>query len=284
LKMAELDTKEFESHLAEWKESRVRSLTSPTGWLTLCGLDFLEEGDNKVGSDKSNAVVLPESCPAFAGNLVLHEGKIRFEGLPGFKYEIDGQDKTGQSVDLLSDDGQEPTLVWTDEGNVHFFVIKRDGKLAVRMKNKKAASYVEFKGLNYFPADKKWVVPAVFKPFERDEVMGLSSAGGLKESHKNPGVLEFEIDGTTYSLHVVAEEDAPDQYWILFKDLTNGKQTYGMRYLYCDRPKDGSNQTFIDFNRAYNPPCSFTTYATCPRPPKSNYLKLAIEAGETYEE
>jgi len=165
-------------------------------------------------------------------------------------------------------------------GSVSFFVIHRDTKLGVRIKDKEAKTLKEFKGMEYFPINDKYRVRAEFRPFESPRVVEVTNAYGLREQLRVPGALHFELDGQQLSLLAVDEDGEPDNYWILFKDLTNGVETYGMRYLYCKRPATGTNFTEIDFNKSYNPPCALTPFATCALPPKENRLSVRIEAGE----
>ena len=102
--------------------------------------------------------------------------------------------------------------------------------------------------------------------------------GGLHDE-KMDGVVEFQLAGEKFRLLVSEQEDG--RLFVQFKDLTSRKTTYPLgRYHYTQPAKDG--QMFLDFDKAYNPPCVFTAFATCTFAPPENHLGVSIEAGETF--
>jgi len=255
--------------------------------LTLCGLDWLEVGNNKVGSDESCRVRLPPSCPPNAATLVLNgDETVRLIPQPGIPFIEGGRSVPSDGVEIKSDAKGPATVVQVPNtlggpSQVSFFIIKRDTKIGVRMKDKKNPVYTGFTALEYFPTSDEWALPAVYKPHANGQkILPTVNMYGLKDPQKSPGFLEFTVNGKVVTLDVVDEDDEPDRFFILFKDQTSGKESYGMRYMYCPRPSAGTNTTVIDFNQAYSPPCCFTPYATCAIPPKQNHLPFRVPAGE----
>jgi len=270
-----------------WKQARLARLNHDDGWLTLCGLDFLQVGDNTVGSDDKCNVRLPASCPANAGKLILSaDESVRLVPESGVSFVAGGTTVPPSGTDLKTDAKGPATVVQVPNtlggaSHVSFFIIKRDTKIGVRMKDKKNPVYTGFTGLEYFPVSDEWVIPAVYKPHPTGgKVLPTVNMYGLSDPQQSPGFLEFQVGGKTYTLDVVDEDGEPDRFFILFKDQTCGKESYGMRYMYTARPAPGTNTVTIDFNQAYSPPCCFTPYATCAIPPKQNHLPFRVTAGE----
>src|SRR5690606_13501956 len=149
----------------------------------------------------------------------------------------------------------------------------------LRVKDTEAATRTGFLGIDYFPIDPSWRVTAKWVPFEPVHKLEIPNVLGDIDEMPVPGKAVFERDGKTFELLPVLEEPGADSLFFILADRTSGKQTYGAaRFLYTDMPKDG--KLVIDFNKAYNPPCAFTPFATCPLAPPENRLDLAITAGE----
>jgi uncharacterized protein (DUF1684 family) len=259
-----------------WRAKRDARLRSEDGWLTLVGLAWLKEGDNRFGSAADNEVPLPASVAAQAGKLTVAGETVTLHPEPGAGVKIGDRDAT--SVVLVSDkDGADPTMVHV--GSVSFYVIVREGKLAVRAKDSESPVRKSFTGMEYFPIDPKWRVTARFEPYSPEKVIPVPNVFGRLEDSKSPGALVFEMDGNTYRLDPVWEEGTTDLF-IIFGDQTNGHETYGAgRFLYA-HPAGPDGTTVVDFNKAYNPPCVFTPFATCPLPPPQNKLAVRVLAGE----
>ena len=189
-------------------------------------------------------------------------------------------DSAVQSAILHSDDeaGFEPTVVAL--GPVSFFVIKRSGQLGIRVKDKENDVRVHFKGLDFFPADPAWRITARFEPYNPKKAVTINTMINTVEIDSSPGALVFTHDGREARLEAVLEAGSDNQLFIMFSDETSGKETYGPgRQLYTALPSaDGT--VVLDFNKAYNWPCAFTTFATCPIPPRQNHLPFRVEAGE----
>jgi uncharacterized protein (DUF1684 family) len=268
----------YEQDLEQWKAKRLASLKSEDGWLTLIGLFWLKEGENKFGSDGSNDIVLPEGkAPAFAGTLRLAGGHVTLEAQPGSGITSKGQPVS--KLELVSDEDGSPTLL--DLGSLSFHVVRRGDRMGLRVKDKENPARAGFKGTEYYPGDRKWLVTARFEPYDPPKQMPIMNVLGMETEETSPGSLSFEVDGRTYKIDALREK-GEEQFFIIFADQTSGHETYGAgRYLYADPPgADGRVQ--LDFNKAYSPPCAFTRYATCPLPPAQNRLPLRVEAGEKF--
>jgi len=275
---AELDSAAYERELEEWKAKRLAGLKSEDGWLTLIGLFWLREGENRFGSDPSNEIVLPEGkFPPFAGTLHLAGGAVRLEAKPDAGIRSGGQPVT--ALDLRSDADGPPTVL--ELGSLSFHVVRRGERLGLRVKDRENPARAEFKGTDYYPPQRKWLVTARFEPYDPPKRVPILNVLGMETEETAPGALAFEVDGREYRLQALREK-GNEQLFIIFADQTSGKETYGAgRYLYAD-PPGADGRVRLDFNRAYSPPCAFTRYATCPLPPAQNRLPLRIEAGERY--
>jgi len=265
----------YEREIVAWQEKRATGLRKEDSWLTLVNLAWLNEGENRVGSDPAGEVTLPKGkAPAVAGSIFLQKGTLRLEAKPGAGMTANGAAVT--SMALVTDEAEEPTILKL--GSLTSHVIKRGDRFALRVKDSEAETRKNFKGLQYFPVDSKWRVEARFEPYTPVKQIPIANIIGTTENQPSPGALVFDIDGTSYRLDPIAEEGS-DELFVIFADKTSGRETYGAgRYLYTPKPVDG--RVVLDFNKAYNPPCAFTDFATCPLPPKQNKLALRVDAGE----
>jgi uncharacterized protein (DUF1684 family) len=259
-----------------WRAQRLARLESETGWLSLVGLHWLKEGENRFGSSKSNAVVLPEgTTQATAGSFFLEKGRVRVHADPVAGLAIDGAPVVDRA--LRSDADGEPDLLRL--GRLQMFVIKRGDRFAIRVKDPKSPALTGFRGVEYFPADSRYRVVAAFTKYDPPKDVGVPTILGTVETMKAPGKVTFTIGGKQVSLEPVLESPDAKELFFIFKDATSGSGTYPAgRYLYTPLPENG--KVVLNFNRAYNPPCAFTPYATCPFPTKENVLPVRIEAGE----
>ncbi len=274
-----LDLNAYRQEIELWQQQRRVRITSEDGWLTLCGLFWLKEGENKFGADSSNAVVLPKGkAPGMAGSIRLDHGKLRLEAR--LKARVKYKDSVVTNMAIKSDEAgvAEPTIL--NLGTLSFYVIKRGDQYGVRVKDKENPARLNSKGLEYFPVEPKWRVEAKFEPYVPAKILKIASVVGTVEDDSCPGAIVFDVDGTTMRLDAVTETGSTDQLFIMFSDETSGKETYGMgRQLYCGLP-DHDGKVILDFNEAYNWPCAFTEFATCPIPPRQNHLPVRVEAGE----
>jgi uncharacterized protein (DUF1684 family) len=264
----------YRRDIESWRARRDAGLKDPNGWLTLVGLFWLEQGDNRFGSDPRNHVVLPAGkAPALAGTLVRSGDAVTVRAEPGSGLESDGRPVTEMA--LSADAKGKPTVLRL--GTLSFFVIKRGDRLGVRIKDAGSPALAAFHGLASFPVDPGWRLVARFEPHPWPKSIPIANILGMTGNEPSPGVVVFEHGGKTYRLDALAGDDGG--LFLVFADQTNGRETYGAgRFLDTDPPRDG--KVVVDFNKAYNPPCAFTAFATCPLPPPQNRLAAAVTAGE----
>jgi uncharacterized protein (DUF1684 family) len=247
----------YQAETDKWRADYEAKLRRPDGWLSVAGLFWLHEGENVVGSDPQSDVVLPAGTPKRAGVLRLHAGETRY----------------GAAL-LKPDDPGPPDVVRI--GSVAMTIIKRGDRMGVRLRDPDAPTRLHFTGSKWFPVNESWRVKAKWVGWPQPKTIAITNILGMTDQEPSPGYAEFALTGKTLRLEPVSEDD---HLFFMLKDQTAGKTTYGSgRFLYAAMPKDGTVE--LDFNRAENPPCAFTAYATCPLPPKQNWLPIAIEAGE----
>ena len=249
----------YERTIIEWRQKREKSLKADGGWLTVTGLLWLKEGENAAGSDPSNNIVLPRG-PGRLGVFELRGERVTFRPADGSAATVLKPD----SDDVISQD------------DLSMFVIHRGERYAIRLKDKQSKFRREFTGLHWYPVKPEYRVVADFVRYEKPKMITIPNILGETEQSPSEGYAAFTLKGHEYRLEPVIEDD---QLFFIFRDQTSSKETYGSgRFLYADLPKDG--KVILDFNKAYNPPCAFTPYATCPLPPPQNRLAVRIEAGE----
>lgn len=253
-----------------WRQERYARLRQEIGWLTLAGLAWLRPGVNRVGSDRDLDVVLPAG-PPLAGTLtVTPDGQIIADGA----FRHDGRPADG--LRLATDRDGEPTMLELEALRV--CVIDRGGRLAVRTWDTQASARRTFEGISHWPVTSAWRLAARFEPTPGRRVR-VPDVLGTVDDEESPGDVAFELGGRTHRLQALPGGDR-GELWLVFGDATNGHETYGGgRFLYTDAP-DARGALELDFNRAYNPPCVFSPYATCPLPWPENRLPIRIEAGE----
>lgn len=237
--------------IENWHQKRIADLTREDGWLSLVGLFWLEPGANTFGTDPSNMLVFPKGKP-FMGTYFVENGAVRLNDTP---------------LDLTEPEGQTKL----SEGTLSWYLIQRNGQFGLRLKDSASPTRTGFRGIERYPVDERWRFQGAFEKAPR--TMKMPNVLGVDTDEPSPGLLSFQHAGQTYKLEPVLEDG---RYFVVFADASNGQGSYaGGRFLYVD-PQD----LVIDFNKAYNPPCSFTHFATCPRPPDQNRLPFAVEAGE----
>jgi len=249
----------YQQEITHWRENRRTKLLGDDSWLTLVGLQWLNEGDNKIEN------------PPVGASATLKNGVVTLA--PNLNLTINGKTVTQPTVLANDTDANGPTIV--QSGTTKFNVIKRVDKYGLRVRDTNAEARKNFKGLDYFPINPKWRIEAQFVPFTPPHHIPIANVLGMTSDEVAPGELVFDVDGKEVRMLPILEQGEKD-YFIIFKDATSGKETYAAaRYVYAAPPVNG--KTVIDFNKAYNPPCTFTPYATCPLPPKQNRLPFRIE-------
>jgi uncharacterized protein len=259
--------------MREWRQARHERLSSEDGWLTLVGLEWLKDGANRLGSGAESDIRLPGG-PTEWGTVTVDGNEITYVPAAGEPIMVD--DAPAARARLVPDNQGQPTVVRS--GTLSFHVIYR-GTYALRVKDSQAPTLLAFTGVENYPIDASWRFDARFTPAEPGQTIEIGDVLGQLSPMPVLGTVEFERDGQSYSLLGLAEEGT-DSIWFLFADRTSGRETYGAgRFLYSDgMPENG--RVVVDFNKAYNPPCAFTEYSTCPLPPQQNRLDLAVTAGE----
>jgi uncharacterized protein (DUF1684 family) len=248
----------YQADIAAWRTGREARLKAEDGWLSLAGLFWLHEGSNPFGKDPGGEIVLPDG-PAHAGVFHLQQGKVTVS--------VDGGTRE------VKPDSDDVVKV----GRVRLLVIQRADRYGIREKDPESQARREFKGIESFPADESYRVTARWVAEPRK--IPILNVIGQTEPSECPGYAVFQLHGGEFTLHPILEEPGAQELFYIFRDETAGKETYPAgRFFYSDMPKDG--QVILDFNKAYNPPCAFTPYATCPLPPPENRLAVRIEAGE----
>ncbi len=265
---------EHQQEIAAWRAGRTDRLTGPDGWLSLVGLHWLPAGkEQTLGNGDGNDVDLGRG-PQRLGTLSWKDGRAYFAVAEGVDVTVGGEPAT--SVEL-SPVGDQPAAV-VRSGSFNFQLLGRGGKFALRVKDSEAPTRTGFTGIPYFDIDPSWRIEARFEAYDEPRTIEVATVVGTLEAYPNPGRIVFERDGRTHSIEALVEEGT-EQYFLIIADRSSGKETYGMaRYLYAGPPVDG--RIVVDFNKAYNPPCAFTAYATCPMPPDGNRLDLYVAAGE----
>jgi uncharacterized protein (DUF1684 family) len=253
----------YQAEIEQWRAEREKRLKAEDGWLSVAGLFWLKEGDNSIGADPTCDVALPEgSAPRRAGMITLKGGSARIAVA------------NGPTSEMYSDASGRQNIVTV--GRVKLLLISRGGRYAIRMKDNESPMRKNFKGLRWYPADEGWRIRAKFVAYPQPRKLVFNTVAGTKEEMPNPGYASFVRDGKEYRLD--AAIDGPGLFFV-FRDGTSNKTTYGgARFLNTENPSNGT--VVLDFNRAVNPPCAFTLYATCPLPPPQNRLTLPITAGE----
>jgi uncharacterized protein (DUF1684 family) len=274
-----LDLSAYQKDITAWQQKRAKGISSETSWLTVCGLFWLKEGENKFGSDSSNAVILPKGkALPVAGSIWLEKGIARLDAKRESNVKVKDSLVTKMPHLFTDADSTGPTVI--NIGSVSFFVIKRADKIGIRVKDKENPNRLNFAGLDFFPINPNFRISAKYVPYIPPKKIPIATVINTVEQDSCPGALVFEYEGKSYRLDVVHEEGAGDELYVMFSDETSGKETYGAgRQLDTPLP-DSNNNVIIDFNKAYNWPCDYTEFATCPIPPPQNHLGFRVEAGE----
>jgi uncharacterized protein (DUF1684 family) len=269
----------YKREVEKSRAERLARLTSETGWLTLSGLFWLKEGENRFGADSADAIVLPRSVPpGSSGSFWCESGTVRLVASTGAR--IFCGDKLVKELLMASDQAGTPGAPTVlSMGSVRLQIIERGGRLGVRVKDSQNEARTHFQGLTYFPVDEKWRIQAAFLPYHPPKTIPISTVINTLEQDSCPGACVFSFGGKECHLDAVAEPGS-GELLIMFSDETSGKETYpGGRQLAAPLP-DTAGNVVLDFNKALNWPCAFTEFATCPIPPPQNHLPFRVEAGE----
>lgn len=270
-----MDADGYVSGIERWHAGRMQRLAAADGWLSLVGLEWLRPGPNRIGSAAGNDIVLAGAPPQLGTIEWKHDGVVRVLLDAAASATIDGQALT--EATLLDDSHARPTVV--SFNTVNFILIDRGGRKGLRVRDSEAATRTGFAGIERFPVDPAWRIDADWQPLDPPFRLAMGTVIGTIEDYPAPGRAVFMHGGRRRELYPVMEAPGDERLFLVFADATSGKETYGAaRFLYVDPPRDG--RIVLDFNKAYNPPCAFTPFATCPLAPPENRLALRVTAGE----
>jgi hypothetical protein len=265
----------YPAEIETWHAQREPALAAEDGWLTLVGLHPIAPGAQTIGSGPEAALQLPAPAPALVGSLELTaQGELSLDIAPGVTLRVEGEPRAGRLA-LASDAAGKPTQL--ELGSLRCYAISRGGQLFLRVKDSASPARLGFTGVERYPVDPRWRVEARLEP-DSARAIAIPNVLGQVSEEPCPGRLVFTLDGRECSLWPLG---APGEgLFIIFADATSGEETYGAgRFLSAPAP-DAAGRVTLDFNRAINPPCAFSPYATCPLPPAGNTLAVAVRAGE----
>ena len=260
--------------LATFREARAASLMRDSGWLTVAGLHFLNQGENRVGSASSNDIVLDfPSVPKQVGVIAVDGTTVRIRAAEGVTLLINDVPKTESELHGAFDRQPTDTIRF---GPVSFFVHYSGPRLALRVRDQHSELRTRFRGLRWYEADPSFRTIGTFTPYPEKRVVQIPNILGDIEPFNAIGTVTFTVRGVQ---HTMEAWGSMKSLWLVFRDETSGQETYpSARFLYTP-PVEG-DRVVIDFNYAQNPPCAYNPYTTCPLPPKQNRLSVSIEAGE----
>ncbi len=274
------DVADHATQVRAWQAGRLSGLTAERGWLTLVGLFWLEPGENRVGTAKGDTVRFdPAFAPGELASLFLEQRDgswtVRLAPRQGSGLLLNGAPAVEQV--LATDADVEPDIL--SAGDLEFFVIRRENRIGVRARHPRAETAMNFTGLEYYPIDPVWRIEGSFVPYDDPKTILIPSVIGTTSESLVPGEVLFRIAGETHTLLPLSGGVDDPEWFFVFRDGTSGRGTYPAgRFMVTPAAVDG--KVILDFNRAYNPPCAFTPFATCPLPPRENWLSVAVEAGE----
>jgi uncharacterized protein len=264
----------YQQAFDKWKGELVEDLKQE--WLPLAGLFWLKPGENSFGSDPKNAIVFPKG-PAHAGAFTLEGKKVVANFVPGANAIIEGKPAT--SAELQPDASGNPTMV--EMGSLRLHVIVRGQRIGIRLKDVESEAARQYRGPSFFPLDPSYRVTAAWLSSDGKKTVDVPNVLGDVTPTPIAGTAVFKINGQELRLTDLGGDPSKGLFFV-FSDPTSKTDTYpGGRFLQTDPVVNGT--VVLDFNRAYNPPCAVTPYATCPLAPKENQLSVAIPAGEEYD-
>jgi uncharacterized protein len=266
----------YAKSVMDWRAKVDKSLRADNGWLTLAGRYVLKPGENTFGNGPGNDVVFPKGVgSAGMGSVFVEPGRVTVKMVPGLKMRKDGIEYSerdmGTSVEKRD---------WVSVGSIAFHFIEVNGKTVMRLADNQSEVRRKFGGRVWYDVNDNYRVQAKFVPYEPGKKISIVNV--LDEVSDEPvaGYVEFEIAGRAYRLDALDDDGG---LFIIFSDATAGDTTYKPgRFLYVEEKPAPNTPFTLDLNRAYNPPCAFSEFTTCPLPPKQNQLKVKIEAGEKY--
>ena len=275
-----LSASDFKEQEELWRKERETKLKSESGWLNLAGLFWLKDGTYTFGTSLDAQLRMPmHSTVGIAGSFAVKGDQLTFTMARAQSGYLNGELKREGILALESSD---PNVEGPDVlacNNLRMFLIKRGDTLGLRLRDLKAEALREFKGIESFPARSAYVVKATLEPFDLPKKAFLANEIGTETIMESPGILKFKMKENDFKLLSFTTGKDDSELFIIFTDKTTGIDTYSSgRYLYAK--KIGELTYELNFNRAVNPPCAFTPFATCPFAPEENSLDIEVKAGE----
>ncbi len=266
---------EYIQSITQWRQEVDSNLRRENGWLALAGLFWLRKGTNLIGSDPESDILLPKHAPTYLGTFEFDGNNVMLNVESNLPVEVNSV----MAKSALLDADQEDTPSFITFGDIRMVVVRRSKGVGIRLWDNVREERHTFPPRQWYPVKKEYRVPATYTRYETPKIVKMPDILGAILDEPMQGFVSFALNGKKYELQV---EELPDRrLFIQFMDLTNGNPTYPSgRYHYTDAHEN--DKVFIDFNKAYSPPCAFTEYATCTFPPQENHLKVAIDAGEIY--
>ena len=271
-----LESTEYSAEMAQWQAQRLESLRNPEGYLSLVGLCWLKEGINHIGADEGNDCVFPSGSPPSIGTVTVNDGAFHLSVSDTVHVEIDGE--TVSETTLLADrDVGGPTIVQL--GSMSWFIIRRGDALLIRIRDAKSNALQTFKAVERFPLNEAWRISAEFLPHDSPQTVMIPNMIGIPDKWISPGTMRLTVNGNHQTITALKSGNTK-RLFLVVADQTSGKETYGGGRFVTTEAVDDSNHVIVDFNKATNPPCAFSPYATCPLPLPENRLQFPILAGE----
>ena len=274
----------FQKNLATWRTEHTADLLKPDGWLSLIGLEWLQPGDNTVGAAADNKIRLPKG-PAHVALLHLEGETVTLnppsEGFPQ-SFLVAGAPAKPQL--LRAEPNQDKVAPRMTIGTFNMYVIRREARFALRIKDSQSPAITGFRRLKWFEPDIAFRVVARWIPYTPHKTITLATLVGTNYDQPVPGAAEFQLAGVTFRLEPVLEDPGLAKLFFILRDTTSTTTTYGAcRFLYTGFPTNGLDkpgELVLDFNRLENPPCAYTPFSTCPLPPPGNRLAIPLPVGE----
>ncbi len=278
-KKSQFNEDKYIASIQDWKQNRLERLKSENGWLNLVGLYWLKEGQNPYGSNEANNIVFPKNAPEFIGTIILYKGHISAQ--INEDVDIFINDSLLKEYNINTDIDGNTTIFRI--GSLRWYIIKRGDRFGIRLRDVESPLVEKLTEILSFPIDPKWRIEAKYEKFKTPKEIAIPNVLGDIEYEKCFGLLKFKIDEKEYEVMPLGNGDK-ENLFVIFADETSAEETYGAgRFLSVEKP-DENGKTYIDFNKATNPPCAFTEFATCPLPPKENILAVRVLAGEKINE
>lgn len=266
---------EYIEGIVKWRQEMDTNLRRENGWLALAGLFWLRKGENIIGSAPDCDILLPPRAPKRLGTFEFDGNNVTLNVEADLPVEVNGM--ATQTALLDADQEDVPSFITFND--MRMVVVRRSKGVGIRLWDNTREERRSFPPREWYPVKEELRVPATYTRYDVPKIVKMPDILGAILDEPMEGYVTFTLNGQQHELIVT---ELPDhRLWIQFMDLTNGDPTYPSgRYHYTDAHEDG--KVFIDFNKAYSPPCAFTDYATCTFPPQENHLKARVEAGEIY--